>query len=357
MEFLNEVINHIESRESLHFLLFLVSVFVSSKILNLIFFDFAIKKLESASKLRISKQNQAFTPAKRLFNFIILILSISFLQGFFKIDPFIIKIIDNIQNALAIFALFYSIAYLILPYAFDYIFKNISSQSAKSQKSFILTIFKVLLIILAVLSIMQSFGVNVSALLAGLTITSTAIAFGSQDVIKNFFGSLAILFDNTYKPGDWIKGPNVEGVVEKISLRTTTIRQFDKALVTIPNDKLANVALINYSQMTQRRILWNIGIDYNVTNEQLKTIVNGLRAYLEKNVDIESDPNKVTTLINADKFDDSAINIFCYFFTKTTNWKEYMDIKEKCLFDFREIIQNAGGTIAYPVMEVVKREG
>ena len=154
--------------------------------------------------------------------------------------------------------------------------------------------------------------------------------------------------DNIFAKGDWIKGGGIEGTVEEIGFRTTKVRQFDKALITIPNDKLAGDAVINFSRMTNRRIYWKVGIVYGATEGQLRQIVNGIKDHIFNNDDFEVDPAKVTTLINVDSFNDSSIDIMLYCFTATTSWVEWMRVKEDLAFALKRIVEEAGSSFAFP---------
>jgi MscS family membrane protein len=125
-------------------------------------------------------------------------------------------------------------------------------------------------------AVFQEWGFNVAAVLGSLGLVGMAVALGAQDFIKNMFAGLTIFLDQVFEKGNWIKTPDVEGTVEEIGFRATKVRQFDKALVTLPNSKLANEALINYSRMTNRRIHWMIGVEYRSTKEQILNITQAL---------------------------------------------------------------------------------
>lgn len=234
--------------------------------------------------------------------------------------------------------------------------KPLSHLTRKEQKGnlteeireLIANLLEIIVVILGVLSIMQIWGVDVAAFLAGLGILGMAIGFAAQDTIKNFFGCIALLMDKTFQKGHWIKTDSVEGMVEHIGFRTTAIRQFDKALVHIPNAQLADAAVINFAKMTNRRVRWTVGLTYDTPSATLERIVVRIREYLEAHPKIETDPKKVMTLINLEKFNDSSIDIFCYFFTKTIKWKEYMDVKEECVLAFKRIVEEEGSSFAFP---------
>lgn len=95
---------------------------------------------------------------------------------------------------------------------------------------------------LSIAAVFQEWGFNIAAVLGSLGLVGMAVALGAQDFIKNMFAGLTIFLDKMFEKGNWIKTPDVEGNVEEIGFRATKIRQFDKALVTIPNSKLASEA-------------------------------------------------------------------------------------------------------------------
>ncbi len=222
----------------------------------------------------------------------------------------------------------------------------------EEMRELVANLLEIVVVVLGILSVMQIWGVDVVAFLAGLGILGMAIGFAAQDTIKNFFGCIALLMDKTFQKGHWIKTDKVEGTVEHIGFRTTAIRQFDKALVHIPNAQLADAAVINFAKMTNRRVRWVVGLTYDTPADTLERIVKRIRTYLESHPNIETDPKKVTTLINVDKFNDSSIDLFCYFFTKTIKWKEYMDIKEECVLAFKRIVEEEGSGFAFPSQSI-----
>ena len=74
----------------------------------------------------------------------------------------------------------------------------------------------------------------------------------------------------------------IEGTVESIGFRSTVVRRFDKSLATIPNFQFAENAVINNTQITNRRINWIIGLEYRTTSKQLKILKKKLKIILKK---------------------------------------------------------------------------
>ena len=120
------------------------------------------------------------------------------------------------------------------------------------------------------------------------------------------------------------------------------------SLVTIPNARLTGEAVVNFSRRSHRRIYWMIGIEYSASEAQLNQIVAGISDYVHGNDDFQTDPAKATTLINVDSFNESSIDIMFYCFTKTTNWDDWMVIKEALAYKVKEIVEQAGTGFAFP---------
>ena len=96
---------------------------------------------------------------------------------------------------------------------------------------------------------------------------------GAQDLFKNLISGILVLVEKRFKMGDWILVEGIiEGIVEKIGFRSTTIRKFDKSLAIIPNFQFAENAVINISQTTNWIISWTINLQYDTTVDQLKKI-------------------------------------------------------------------------------------
>ncbi|MFP6708327.1 MAG: mechanosensitive ion channel family protein [Alphaproteobacteria bacterium] len=217
-----------------------------------------------------------------------------------------------------------------------------------SLKEFVAKLARFVIACVGVVAILEEWQFNVGAVLGGLGLVGMAVALGAQGMIANLFAGVTIFLDGIFEKGDWIRGAGVEGTVEDIGFRTTKIRRFDKALTTVPNDKLTGNAVVNFSRMTNRRIYWKIGIEYSASEGQLRQIVNGIKAHVHDNTDFEVDPTKVTTLIHVDSFNDSSIDIMLYCFTTTTNWGEWMRIKEDLAFAVKAVVEGAGSGFAFP---------
>lgn len=203
---------------------------------------------------------------------------------------------------------------------------------------------KLLIIAFTISIIAQEWGYNVSGFVAGLGLGGLAIALAAKDALSNIFGGIIIVTDKPFSIGDWIYTPSVEGTVEDISFRSTKVRTFANSIVTVPNSTLANEPITNWSRMGKRRISFHLGVTYNTPLESMKSCLKEMRKMLEAHPTI----HKETIFVHFDRFNESSLDIFLYFFTVTTVWKEYLEIKEDINFRIMEILQNHRVSIAFP---------
>ncbi|MCY4054150.1 MAG: mechanosensitive ion channel family protein [Hyphomicrobiales bacterium] len=210
---------------------------------------------------------------------------------------------------------------------------------------------RILVVLVAGATILEIWGIAIAPILAGLGIGGVAVALGAQDLFKNLIGGVAILVEKRFGIGDWIKVEGVvEGTVERIGYRSTLVRKFDLAPVYVPNHQLSDTGVVNYSAMLKRRIYWKIGLSYSSSVEQLRKVRDGIEAYIASNDAFESDGGSM--FVRVDNFSDSSIDILVYCFTKTTDWGEWLEIKEAFMYHIKDLVEGAGTSFAFPSRSV-----
>ena len=211
-------------------------------------------------------------------------------------------------------------------------------------------IFKIIVIIITALTLMQEFGLSISGLLAFGGVGGLVIGLAAKDLLSNFFGGLMIFLDRPFKVGEFIKSPdrNIEGIVESIGWRLTVVRTFSKNVLYIPNSAFANIVVENATRMTNRRINQVIGLRYDDL-DKIPKIVDDVRIYLESHNDIDQ-LNKPTVYFQS--FSASSCDFFIRAFTNTKDWREFLKIKEQVLYKVSEIINNHNAAIAFPTMTI-----
>ena len=203
---------------------------------------------------------------------------------------------------------------------------------------------RVVLIALIAIFCLQELGYNVAGLLAGLGVGGLAFALAAQDTVSNWLGALMIYTDRPFKTGDWIKTPDLEGVVEEVGLRSTKIRTFGKTVVSIPNNRIADAAIENLSRRPLRRISFELGVTYSTTPDMMRALLRRLKQILRQHEGIDQG----FWLVKFNDFGASSLNIMIYCFTVTIDWNRYLSIREDLNLKFMDAMAEIGVEPAFP---------
>ena len=231
---------------------------------------------------------------------------------------------------------------------FKLIQEQVKVQLDKILFTFLSKFLKVILILLSLTIVAEEWGYNINGLIAGLGLGGLAFALAAKDSLSNIFAGLVIILDKPFSLGDWIKTPSVEGTVEDMTFRSTKVKTFAQAVVTVPNSVLANESIINWSKMGKRRITFQLGVTYSTPKNKLEKCISDIKMMLENHPEI----HKETIFVNFDNFGDSSLNIFLYFFTNTTRWGDFLKVKEDINFKIMGILEKEGVSAAFPSSSV-----
>jgi MscS family membrane protein len=209
-------------------------------------------------------------------------------------------------------------------------------------------ILKVLLSALAVVLALATLGYPVAGLLAGLGIGGLALALAAQKTVENLFGSFSIGVDQPFREGDLVKVDDVFGFVERIGLRSSRIRTLDRTLVSIPNGRLAELRVESFAVRDRLRLAADIGLTYDTTAGQMRNILAKIEAALRSHPKIW--PDAVTVAFQG--FGDSSLNVLVMAWFLTTDWGEFLRIRQDMLLTFMEIVEGEGGSFAFPTRTI-----
>ena len=202
----------------------------------------------------------------------------------------------------------------------------------------------VLIVCLGVLVALGYFGVDPTAALAGLGIGGIAVALAAQKTLENVIGGFSLVFDKALRVGDVLRLGDIVGTVDQIGLRSTRIRTMDRTVISVPNGQISTV---NIETLSVRDKFWFrhvIGLRYETTPAQIRTIVKDLRELLARQPEADLDSVRVRFLrLGAYTLD---IELFVYLFA--TDWNRFLEIQESLLLQVMEIVERAGTEIAFP---------
>ena len=209
---------------------------------------------------------------------------------------------------------------------------------------FVRTGLHLLLLAIGAIIVIQTWGYEVTGLVAGLGLGGLAFSLAAQDTLSNIFGFSMIVSDRPFVVGEFIKTPDVEAVVETVGLRSTAVRQQNQAVVTIPNSKLAGAAILNWSRLSKRWIDFILGIHYGATPEQLETLMTQIREMLAAREAVDAS----SIVVHFIEFGDNALRILVRAYVKRADWLEFTKEREQVNLEIMRIVKNVGLTIAYP---------
>jgi small conductance mechanosensitive channel len=159
----------------------------------------------------------------------------------------------------------------------------------------------VLCIALFLIMALQNLGVELLPLIAGLSVVGAGLALATQGVLSNVVAGLSIIFSKPFRVGEYIAIAGVEGVVESITLFSTTLGHVDRSRVVIPNRKVVGEILHNYGTIRQLDVAVGVAYDTDLT-----MLIRLIREVLGTNPRVLRDPEAVVQPI---QFGDSSVGI------------------------------------------------
>ena len=187
-------------------------------------------------------------------------------------------------------------------------------------------------------------GVPVYGIVAGLGVGGLAIALAAQPTIENLLGGLSLFADKPVRVGDVCKYGDAVGTVETIGIRSARIRGADRTLTTIPNAALAKMPIVNLTRRDRMLIQTVIGLRDETNPEQLRYVLVKLREMLLGHPRVHPDPARARFI----GFGASSLDIEVFAYVMTSDWAEFLGIREDILLRIMDIVEQGGAAFAFP---------
>ena len=308
-----------------------------------------IKKLEIISKRTTNKLDDTFVKAMEgPARFLPIVLGVFFASYYMSFSDETRSFIDNINRTLITILIFWIIHQIVEP--ISYILSGLDKILTRELVGWIIKSLKILIFILGAAAVLELWGIKIGPIIAGLGLFGVAVALGAQDLFKNLISGILVLVEKRFKIGDWILVDGIiEGIVEKIGFRSTTIRKFDKSLAIIPNFQFAENAVINVSETSNWRVRWIITLQYDSTIEQLKKVRDEIEAYINESKDFNQASG---VAVRIEKFSDSSIDLLVRCFTNSNSWSNSLEVKERLAIEIKQIVEKNGASFAFPSQSI-----
>lgn len=183
-----------------------------------------------------------------------------------------------------------------------------------SLRKFLLSLIRWSLIILLFLAILGTLGVETTSFAAIIASAGLALGLALQGSLANFAGGALIMIFKPFKVGDFIEAQGMSGTVKEINIFTTKLNRFGNELVLIPNGKLSNENIVNFSAEENRRNNIIIGIDYTSSIKKAKEVLTAITA---NNPKILKEPQSEVVV---DALADSSVNLSLRFWSKNEDY-------------------------------------
>jgi MscS family membrane protein len=205
-------------------------------------------------------------------------------------------------------------------------------------------LFKILVIFFAVVLLLHGAGVNVSAMLAGLGIGGIALALAAQKTLEDLFGGITVITRKAVRVGDFCQLADDIGTIEDISLGSTRVRTLDRTIVTIPNAKVSQMELENYSMRDKIWFHHVFGLRSDTSPEQMRQVLAQITQMLRGDIRVEKESARIRLI----EFAASSLQVEIFAYIKTTDYTAFVEIQEDLLLRIMDIIVANGTSIALP---------
>ncbi|RMG88604.1 MAG: mechanosensitive ion channel family protein [Chloroflexi bacterium] len=280
-------------------------------------------------------------------NLLVLALALYIGQWVLQPDPATTLFFQRLTSSLVIGALIMAVYRLVMLFVFSStrLFQLTGLSVDERLLPLIRTALNIIIITLATIIILQEWGIDVSGLIASLGIAGLAISLAAQETLSNLFGFSTIVGDRPFVIGEYIITPDVEGIVEHVGIRSTRIRQPNRAIVTVPNAMLASAAV---QRFTRRRIDFKLGVTYKTTADEMTALLERLRTLLTERPNVLAD----TVAVYFSGFGDSSLDISVFCDVRLRNWRDFMNEREEIYLEVMRIVAEMGLSIAFPSTSV-----
>jgi small-conductance mechanosensitive channel len=238
----------------------------------------------------------------------------------------------------------HAIKFLIDRYRRKKIESNAAAVTTLSSIGFVL---KTLLWFILLLVVLDNYGVNVTALVAGLGISGIAVALAVQNVLGDLFASFSIVFDKPFVIGDFIIVGDFMGTVEYVGLKTTRVRSLSGEQLIFSNTDLLKSLIRNFKRMFERRVVFTIGVLYQTSYEKLIEIPEMIQSIIESHSQARFDR------AHFKEYGAYSLNFEIVYWIQDPDYNVYMDIQQAINLSIFRQFKEKGIQFAYPTQTLL----
>jgi MscS family membrane protein len=206
---------------------------------------------------------------------------------------------------------------------------------------------KICIFILAVLGLLREWGVDITAVLAGVGVGGLAVALAAQKTIENLFGGVSVISDRPVLVGDLCQFGGQIGTIEDIGLRSTRIRTNDRTLVTVPNSQFSTMTLENYSRRDRFWFHPSLLLRRDTPVEKIAEAMKAVEQVLRDHPKV--DPTAVP--VRFTKIGNEAFQLEVFSYVLTRDGDEFQRVQTDLLLTILREFERIGVRLAVPFQE------
>ncbi len=249
----------------------------------------------------------------------------------------------NIMLTVMVVLLLIRILRVVIDYALEY--ANKTEHKMDEQLIPILhKMFIVIFVIGGLIHILRLLDVNVTALIAGISIGGLALALAAQDTVKNLIGSAMIFFDRPFQIGDYVVGSGFDGTIVEVGFRTTRLQTVDTSIVSVPNGTIANMVVKNMGVRVFRLFETDLGVTYDTPPDLIEHFIASLEQMILRHLYTR----KEGYYIHLKSLESSSLNIMFRVYMEVPTYADELRVKHELLLGILRLAEVIGVRFAFP---------
>lgn len=197
----------------------------------------------------------------------------------------------------------------------------------------LMLLINIVIWIIGIVFLLDNLNYNVTTIITGLGIGGIAIALAAQNILGDLFNYFVIFFDRPFEAGDFIVIDDKMGSVEYVGIKTTRIRSLSGEQIIIGNSNLTGSRIHNFKRLVNRRIVFNLNLDYRTAPEKIKLVPGLVKEIIQKQSPVLFDRCHFSA------FGDWSLKVETVYFVLAPDFNKYMDIQQAINLQIKETFE------------------
>ena len=220
-------------------------------------------------------------------------------------------------------------------------------RAAASSLAVVAFLTKAVVWVMMVLLALENLGVNITTLVAGLGVGGVAVALAVQNILGDLFASLSITFDQPFFVGDFVSVDTFSGTVEHIGIKSTRLHSISGEEIVISNADLLKSRLRNFGRMTERRVLFTVGVTYETPVEKVEQVPGIIRSIIEAIPEARFDRSHFSA------HGAVSLDFETVYYVLKPEYQRHMDIQQQIHLKLHREFARLGIEFAYPTQRLI----